>query len=79
MDDLARPAPLPPREPRSLLLHALVDAAVAFLALVLVLWVLGAPFWATVVVSGLLGAIAAPFTRSAEQRGLASREHRADD
>ena len=66
-------APLPGREPHSLLVHAAVVAAVAFLALVIVMFILGVAIWVTIVVSLVIGAIAAPFTRRAEIDALAER------
>jgi hypothetical protein len=71
------PAPsLPPRPPRSLLVHFAVASAVAFLALLVVGLVLGVPFLAIVVISLLIGLAVAPSLRRAEIRALAEREHR---
>lgn len=67
------PAELPPREPRSLLVHFAVDAAVIFLASVLVLFFLDVSVWVAAVIAVFLGVAAAPFTRRAEERGLARR------
>ena len=66
-------APLPGREPHSLLVHAAVDSAVAFLALVIVLFILGVSIWVTVAASVVVGLCAAPFTRRAEVDALAER------
>ncbi len=65
--------PLPPRDARSLFVHFAVDAAVAFLAIVLLLWIIGVEIWIAVIVSVMLGAAVAPFTRRAEARALARR------
>jgi type IV secretory pathway TrbD component len=69
------PPALPTRPARPLVVHALVDVAVAFLALVLLLWILGVSIWVTVVASVVAGLAAAPLTRAAEERALARREH----
>jgi hypothetical protein len=66
-------AELPPREPRSLLVHALIDTAVAFLGCVVVLLILGLQFWVVVIVAVVLGVAVAPATRRAEMRALAKR------
>jgi hypothetical protein len=65
--------PLPRRDPRPLWVHAVVDIAVAFLALALLFWIIALPFWLTIVTSVLGGLAAAPFTRRAEERALAER------
>jgi len=67
------PRPLPRREPRPLLVHAAVDVVVAFLALAVVLLILNVDIWTIVVVSIVVGLVAAPFTRRAEERALAQR------
>lgn len=64
---------LPPRPPRSLAVHWLVDAAVAFLAVVVVALFWGLPVVLVALVALGLGAVAAPFTRRAEIRSLAAR------
>ena len=64
---------LPPREPRSLLVHALIDTAVAFLASIVVLLILGVSFWVVIIVAVVLGVAIAPVTRRAEMRALARR------
>jgi hypothetical protein len=66
-------APLPPRPPRSLVVHFGVDSAVAFLALVLLGLIFGAGLIEIAIVGVVIGAIAAPFTRRAEARALAAR------
>jgi hypothetical protein len=68
------PAVPPRREARPLLIHALVDTAVAFLASVIVLLILGVSFWVVVIVALVLGIVAAPLTRRAEIRALTERE-----
>jgi hypothetical protein len=67
------PEPLPPRDPRPLVVHFGVDAAVAFLALLVVGLILGIPWLVTAVVALVIGVVAAPFTRRAEIRALAGR------
>jgi hypothetical protein len=64
---------LPPRHARSLAVHAAVDAAIAFLALVMVLWILSIPIWVTVIAAAVVGVVGAPLTRRAEQRALDRR------
>ncbi len=66
--------PLPRRVPRPLWVHALVDAAIAFAALVLVLWFVGVTPWVTAIVSAVIGATAAPFTLRAQRRASATAE-----
>ncbi len=72
-DSTPQPPQLPPREPRSLLVHVVVDTAVVLLATVLMLWIVGVAIWIAVIVAVILGACAAPFTRRAEERALAQR------
>lgn len=65
--------PLPRREPRPLMIHFLVDSAVCFLAILILglIWGIG---WAVLLVVSLAaGAVAARFTRRAEERQLAER------
>ena len=72
------PAPggaLPPRPPRSLLIHFAVDSAVAFLALVMVGWMVGVPWGITAIAGLVIGAFACRYTRRAEIRALAARDH----
>jgi hypothetical protein len=73
-----QPPALPDRPPRSLLVHFGVDSAVAFLALILLGLIVGIG-WVVVAVAALvIGAIAAPFTRRAEERALAARHEQTD-
>jgi hypothetical protein len=77
-DNAATPSPdpevqLPPRDARSLFVHFAVDAAVIFLAVILVLFFLDVSVWVVAIVAVILGAVAAPFTRRAEERGLSRR------
>jgi len=68
--------PGPPRlrrEPRPYLVHVAVDAVIAFVATVFLLWLFGVPLWAMIAVAWILGLIAAPFTRKWEQRQLDER------
>ncbi len=69
-----RPEPLPPRAPRSFLTHVAVDAVVAFLATAIVLYFLGTPLWAMIIVAWVLGLVAAPYTRRWEASQLTERE-----
>ena len=69
----APPEPLPRRAPRPLFAHAAVDVAVAFLLVAFLFFVMGLPFWLTIVVSVVGGLGAAPLTRRAEERALAAR------
>jgi hypothetical protein len=71
--DPEQPAPLPRRDPRPLVVHFVVDAAVAFLLLVIVLLFLGADIFVVLIAAVVVGAIAAPYTRRAEERALAQR------
>jgi len=50
-----------------------IDTAVAFLALLVVGLIVGAPLLAIAAVAVIVGAIAAPYTRRAEARALAER------
>ncbi|MSO79877.1 MAG: hypothetical protein EXQ79_09780 [Acidimicrobiia bacterium] len=50
-----------------------MDTAVIFLAVVLVLFFLDVSIWVVAIIAVILGAVAAPFTRRAEERGLARR------
>ncbi len=54
-------------------MHFAVDAAVIFLASVLVLFFLDVSVWVIAFIAVILGAAAAPFTRRVEERGLARR------
>ena len=53
--------------------HLAVDAAIAFLVLLVVLLILEVSIWVIVGISVVIGALAAPFTRRAEARALAQR------
>ena len=66
---------LPPRAPRSLLVHFGVDSAVAFLALIMLGLMLGVPWGVVAIVALAVGAVACRYTRRAEMRALAAREH----
>ena len=72
--DAGERAALPPRPPRPLVVHFGVDAAVAFLVMILVALMFGFGIVETAVVALVIGAIAAPFSRRAEMRALAARE-----
>jgi hypothetical protein len=60
-------------EARPLSVHVLVDAAVAFLALIIVGLILGATWWAVLIVAVVLGVVAGPFTHRADERAMAAR------
>jgi hypothetical protein len=77
-DDHA-PRPLPPRDPRPLLVHWVIDAAVVFLLTVIVALFLGAAVLTVAIASAVAGVFLAPWTRSLEARGLARRAERAAD
>lgn len=68
------PPALPPRPPRPLVVHVLIDAAVAFLLTALVFWLIGLPVWVTILFAIGIGIGAGPSTRRAEERALAERE-----
>jgi hypothetical protein len=73
---VADPEPTPEldrREPRPLAVHMAVDAAIAFLVLVVVLLILELSIWVIVGIALVIGVLAAPFTRRAEARALAER------
>jgi hypothetical protein len=65
---------LPPRPPRSLAVHWLVDSAVVFVGVLFLALVAGLPLIPIAIGALVVGAIAAPFTRRAEIRALAARE-----
>jgi hypothetical protein len=69
-----QPPALPDRPPRSLLVHFGVDSAVAFCALIFLGLIFGIGWVTVAVVSLVIGAIAAPYTRRAEARALAARK-----
>jgi membrane protein implicated in regulation of membrane protease activity len=73
------PPRLPPRPPRSLAVHFGVDAAVAFLAILVLFLIFDVPLVAIAIVALVAGAIAAPFTRRAEERALAARDRSEPD
>jgi hypothetical protein len=73
------PAPLPRRPPRSIFVHFGVDAAVAFLALIILGLILGLKWYTVALIAIAIGGLAAPFTRRAEERALAAREPSGDD
>jgi hypothetical protein len=73
------PRSLPPRDPRPLLVHWVIDAAVVFLLTVIVALFLGAAVLTVAIASAVAGVFLAPWTRSLEARGLARRAERAAD
>jgi hypothetical protein len=73
------PRPLPPREPRPLIVHWGIDSAVVFLLTVVVAVFLGAALITIAIAAVIAGVFLAPWTRSLEARGLARRAERADD
>ena len=77
MADDDAPHPLPPRGPRPLLVHWVIDAAVVFLLTVIVALFLGAAVLTVAIASAVAGVFLAPWTRSLEARGLARRAERA--
>ena len=79
MADDDAPRPLPPRDPRPLLVHWVIDAAVVFLLTVIVALFLGAAVLTVAIASVVAGVFLAPWTRSLEARGLARRAERAAD
>lgn len=70
---------LPARPPRPLVVHFGVDAAVAFLVMILVALMFGFGIVETALVALVVGAIAAPCTRRAEVRALAARGRTGDE
>ena len=70
------PRPLPPRPPRSFLVHWAVDSAIAFLVVLLPVLFLSASVWVAVVIGVVVGWLVTPWSRRAEARGLAEREAR---
>lgn len=79
MADDDAPRPLPPREPRPLIVHWAIDAAVVFLLTVIVAIFLGAALITIAIAALIAGVFLAPWTRSLEARGLARRAERARD
>lgn len=78
MADDEAPRQLPDRQPRPLLVHWAVDAAVTFLLIAIVALFLGASLIAIAIAAAIAGVFLAPWTRSLEARGLARRRERAD-
>jgi hypothetical protein len=76
--DEEAPRPLPDRPPRPLIVHWVIDSAVAFLLTVIVALFLGASLILVAVAAAVAGVFLAPWTRSLEARGLARRRERAD-
>ena len=72
--ELERPAPLPRRPPRPLVLHWLVDSAVVFLVVIIVALFFGVSIWIVVIAALVVGIPLAPLTRGAEERALDRRE-----
>jgi len=64
---------MPARPPRPVAVHWLVDSAVAFCVIAIVALFFGMSIWAIVIAALVLGALATPFTRRAEERALAAR------
>ena len=79
MADDDAPRPLPPREPRPLIVHWAVDAAVVFLLTVIVAIFLGAALITVAIAAVIAGVFLAPWTRSLEAMGLARRADGASD
>lgn len=73
MEEPSTPPALPPRPPRPFAVHWLVDAAIAFVAVVVVALFWGVPLVPLAIASLVVGLVAAPFTRRAEIRALAAR------
>jgi hypothetical protein len=71
--DPATPPPLARRDPRPLATHIAIDAAVAFLLSAVVLLIWDVDLVTVVIIAAVLGALAAPLTRRAEERALAAR------
>jgi hypothetical protein len=65
--------PLPQRPPRPLVVHYLVDCAVAFLLLVVVAFFVGFSLAETAITALVIGVPAALWTRRVEERSLAAR------
>jgi hypothetical protein len=57
--------------------HWAVDAAVAFLAVLFLVFIAGVPILPVAIAALIVGLVAAPFTRRAEIRALEAREHAA--
>ena len=70
----APPPSLPRRPAHPLIVHWLVDSAIAFLVIVLVALFLGVSIWVVVITAVVIGVPLAPLSRGAEERALARRE-----
>jgi hypothetical protein len=70
--DVDGPAPLR-TQPRPFIVHWLVDAAVVFLATIIVALFLGIPWWAVLIVSFVLGSVGARLTYQADVAAMAER------
>jgi hypothetical protein len=57
-----------------MLVHFGIDSAVAFLALIVLGLFLGIEWYTVALFAIAIGALAAPFTRRAEERALAARD-----
>jgi len=66
------PAPLR-TQPRAFIVHWLVDAAVVFLATIIVALFLGVPWWAVLIIAFVLGSFGARLTYRADVRAMAER------
>lgn len=62
-----------------MVVHFGIDAAVAFLALIILGLILGMKWYTVALLAIAVGALAAPFTRRAEERALAARDATRDD
>jgi len=60
-------------EPRSVMIHWCIDAAVVFLATIVIALIVGIPWEVVLVLSLALGACAAPVTHRADERAMAAR------
>ncbi len=73
-DGADAPTPAPLRtEPRSFAVHWLVDAAVVFLATIIVALFLGIPWWAVAIIAVVVGSAGARLTHRADVRTMATR------
>ena len=69
--------PVPLRtEPRPLVVHWLVDSAVLFLATIIVALFVGVSWWVVLMLSLVLGGVAARLTYQADVRAMAERRAR---
>ncbi len=60
-------------QPRPVVVHWLVDSAVAFLATIVVAWFLGAGWLPVLIAAVVIGAVVAPMTYRADERAMAAR------